>query len=46
MLVLLKAAAANNNVLSVGQVMLATELPIDRVESLLSQALKQGFSSH
>ena len=44
MLVLLKAAAANNNVLSVGQVMLATELPIDRVESLLAQALKQGLA--
>ena len=44
MLVLLKAAAANNNVLSVGQVMLATELPIDRVESLLQQALKQGLA--
>ena len=44
MLVLLRAAAANNNVLSVGQVMLATELPIDRVETLLSQALKQGLA--
>ena len=44
MLVLLKAAAANNNVLSLGQVMLATELPIDRVESLLTQALKQGLA--
>ncbi|MEL6930420.1 MAG: NINE protein, partial [Cyanobacteria bacterium J06600_6] len=44
MLVLLKAAAANNNVLSVGQVMLATELPLEKVETLLNQALKQGLA--
>ena len=44
MLILLKAAAAHNNVLSVGQAMLATELPIDQVESLLNKALKQGLA--
>lgn len=44
MLTLLKAAAANNNVLSVGQAMLATEMPIDQVESLLGKALKQGLA--
>jgi len=44
MLVLLKAAAANNNVLSIGQVMLATELPIEEVERLLQQSLKQGLA--
>lgn len=44
MLTLLKAAAAHNNVLSIGQAMLATELPIDRVESLLKEALKQGLA--
>ena len=43
-LVLLKAAAAQNNVLSVGQAMLATELPIEKVESLLQNALKQGLA--
>ena len=44
MLVLLKAAAANNNTLSVGQAMLATELPIEEVENLLKQSLKQGLA--
>ena len=44
MLVLLKAAAANNNVLSVGQAMLATELPIEEVEDLLKKSLKQGLA--
>jgi TM2 domain-containing membrane protein YozV len=44
MLILLRAAATHNNVLSVGQAMLATELPLDRVEVLLSQALKQGLA--
>ena len=44
MLLLLKAAAAQNNVLSVGQAMLATELPIEKVESLLQNALKQGLA--
>ena len=44
MLVLLRAAAAQNNALSIGQAMLATELPIDEVESLLNQALKQGLA--
>lgn len=44
MLVLLKAAAANNNVLSIGQAMLATELPIEEVEELLKKSLKQGLA--
>ena len=44
MLVLLKAAATHNNVLSIGQAMLATELPIEEVEHLLNKALKQGLA--
>ena len=44
MLILLQAAANHNNVLSIGQAMLATELPIDQVESLLNKALKQGLA--
>lgn len=44
MLILLKAAATHNNVLSVGQAMLATELPLDQVEGLLNKALKQGLA--
>jgi TM2 domain-containing membrane protein YozV len=44
MLILLRAAATHNNALSVGQAMLATELPLDRVEVLLNQALKQGLA--
>ncbi|MEL6439014.1 MAG: TM2 domain-containing protein [Cyanobacteria bacterium J06621_8] len=43
MLVLLRAAASQNNVLSIGQAMLATEMPIDQVENLLNQAIKQGL---
>ncbi|BAU66505.1 hypothetical protein STA3757_39100 [Stanieria sp. NIES-3757] len=44
MLLLLKAAAAHNNVLSMGQAMIATELSADTVERLLKQALKQGIA--
>ena len=44
MLILLQAAANHNNVLSIGQAMLATELPIDQVENLLNKALKQGLA--
>ena len=44
MLILLRAAADNNNALSIGQAMLATELPIDEVEGLLNKALKQGLA--
>ncbi|MEY2831639.1 MAG: hypothetical protein RLZZ574_897 [Cyanobacteriota bacterium] len=44
MLILLRAAATHDNVLSVGQAMLATELPLDQVEVLLSKALKQGLA--
>ncbi|BAZ44420.1 hypothetical protein NIES4102_14290 [Chondrocystis sp. NIES-4102] len=44
MLLLLKAAAVHNNVLSVGQAMLATELPLEQVENLLKIALKQGLA--
>ena len=44
MLILLQAAASHNNVLSVGQAMLTMEMPLDKVEGLLSQALKQGLA--
>ena len=44
MLILLRAAAAQNNALSLGQAMLATELPIEEVKSLLDKALKQGLA--
>lgn len=44
MLILLKAAATHNNVLSIGQAMLVTELPIEEVEGLLNKALKQGLA--
>ena len=44
MLILLKAAATHNNILSIGQAMLATELPIEEVEGLLNKALKQGLA--
>lgn len=44
MLSLLKAAATHNNVLSVGQAMLAMEMPLEHIESLLNQALKQGLA--
>ena len=44
MLILLRAAADNNNALSIGQAMLATELPIEEVEGLLNKALKQGLA--
>ncbi len=44
MLTLLRAAEKNNNVLSIGQAMLATELPLEKVELLLNKALKQGLA--
>ena len=44
MLILLRAAAAHNNALSIGQAMLATELPVEEVEGLLNKALKQGLA--
>ena len=44
MLVLLRAAAQHDNVLSIGQAMLATELPLETVEALLNKALKQGLA--
>ena len=44
MLILLKAAASHNNVLSIGQAMLATELPLEEIEGLLNKALKQGLA--
>lgn len=40
---LLRAAAANNGVLSIGQAMLATDLPLEKVEELLTIAMRQGF---
>ena len=44
MLLLLKTAADHNNVLSVGQAMLSTEMPLEQIEELLQQALKQGLA--
>ena len=44
MLLLLKTAADHNNVLSIGQAMLATEMPLEQVEGLLNKALKQGLA--
>ena len=44
MLTLLRAAADHNNALSLGQAMLATELPVEEVEGLLNKALKQGLA--
>lgn len=45
MLTLLKAASAHNNVLSVGQAMIAVELPLEKIEDLLNKAQKQGLAS-
>ena len=44
MLKLLKAAADNNNVLSLGQAVMILELPVEEVEKLLQKALKQGLA--
>lgn len=44
MLKLLKAAADNNNVLSLGQAVMILELPVEQVEQLLQKALKQGLA--
>ena len=44
MLKLLKAAADNNNVLSIGQAVIILELPVEQVEKLLQKALKQGLA--
>ena len=44
MLTLLRAAAEHNNVLSVGQAMLATEFPLEKVQALLDNSLKQGLA--
>ncbi|MCC0175961.1 NINE protein [Waterburya agarophytonicola K14] len=44
MLTLLQAAAKHNNVLSVGQAMLSTEFPIEKVQPLLDKAIKQGLA--
>jgi TM2 domain-containing membrane protein YozV len=44
MLKLLKTAAAHHNVLSIGQAVIALELPVENVEKLLQQALKQGLA--
>jgi TM2 domain-containing membrane protein YozV len=44
MLKLLKTAAANNNILSIGQAVISLELPVDNVEKLLQKALKQGLA--
>ena len=44
MLKLLKAAAAHNNVLSLGQAIISLELPVEQVENLLQESLKQGLA--
>jgi TM2 domain-containing membrane protein YozV len=44
MLTLLRAAAKHNNVLSIGQAMLATEFPIEQVQLLLNRAISQGLA--
>ena len=44
MLVLLRAAEKHNNVLSVGQAMLATEFPLEQVQNLLNESIKQGLA--
>lgn len=44
MLKLLQAAAKNDNALSIGQAIIATELPVETVEKLLQKALKQGLA--
>lgn len=41
---LLKAASENENVLSVGQAIMATGLSPDEVQDLLSEALRQGIA--
>lgn len=41
---LLKAAAANNNVLSIGQAIILMELPPDQVKELLNNAVKQELA--
>lgn len=41
---LLKAAANNNNVLSVGQAIIAMELPKEQVQKLLNQAVRQELA--
>ena len=44
MLKLLKAAADNNNVLSIGQAVIILEMPVEQVEQVLQKALKQGLA--
>jgi TM2 domain-containing membrane protein YozV len=44
MLTLLRAAAKHNNVISIGQAMLATEFPIEKVQLLLDRAISQGLA--
>ena len=44
MLILLRAAEKHNNVLSVAQAMLATEFPLEQVQDLLNQSIKQGLA--
>ena len=41
---LLKAAAANNNVLSVGKAVILMELPIEQVRALLNKAAKEDLA--
>ena len=41
---LLKAAAANNNILSVGQAIIVMELPVEQVKELLNKAVKEDLA--
>ncbi len=45
LITLLKAAAAHNNVLSVGQAIIAMELPVEQVKALLEKAVKQELAN-
>jgi TM2 domain-containing membrane protein YozV len=44
MLKILKAAAANNNQLSIGQAMIMTEMTHEEIENLFKQAMRQGIA--
>ena len=44
MLKLLKVAAENNNVLSLGQAVMSLELPVEEVEKLLQKAVKKNLA--
>ncbi|MDJ0632191.1 MAG: TM2 domain-containing protein [Xenococcaceae cyanobacterium MO_188.B29] len=45
LITLLKTAAAHNNILSVGQAIIAMELPAEQVKALLEKAVKQELAN-